>query len=80
MTENQNSYFKDTGCNDWDVVEFYRNWIHNYQEDPSKLDYQKAKDKLIKCLEDIAALSPTGNEVRIAQNLLKKAKTSIYLF
>ncbi|CAG8595380.1 6112_t:CDS:2 [Ambispora gerdemannii] len=62
MTENQNSYFKDTGCNDWDVVEFYRNWIHNYQEDPSKLDYQKAKIKLINCLEDIAALSPKSEK------------------
>lgn len=64
MAENQNSYFKDTVCNDWDVVEFYWYWIHNYQRDLSKLDYQKAKDKLIKCLEDIAALSLTGNEVR----------------
>ncbi|RIA90761.1 hypothetical protein C1645_822984 [Glomus cerebriforme] len=33
-----------------------------------------AKDKLIKCLEDISTLSPTGNEIRKAQDLLKKAK------
>ena len=76
MTE----YFKDTDVKAWDVVGFYRCWIHSYKENTSMLDYQKAKDKLIKYLEDIVALSPAGNEVRKAQNLLKKAKASIYLF
>ncbi|GES93377.1 hypothetical protein GLOIN_2v1707386 [Rhizophagus clarus] len=70
------SYFKDTDFNAWDVVGFYRRWISDYKEDASKLNYQKAKDKLVKCLEDIAASSPTGNEVRKAQTLLRKAKQS----
>ncbi|CAG8570409.1 8227_t:CDS:2, partial [Paraglomus brasilianum] len=66
MTE----YFKDTDVKAWDVVGFYRCWIHSYKENTSMLDYQKAKDKLIKCLENIATLSPTGNEVSLDPELL----------
>lgn len=74
------SYFEKKDYKDWDVVDFYRYWIREHQENPKKLDYLEAKDWLIKYLNEVNDHSPIGDEVRKAQILLKKSEGKYFFF
>ncbi|PKY55117.1 hypothetical protein RhiirA4_410313, partial [Rhizophagus irregularis] len=70
MSNYWNKYFDETDIKSWDILQFYKDWICTYKQNPEKLTYRMSTDALAKSLRSIVNNSPDTAKVEKAKNLL----------
>ncbi|CAG8857277.1 40819_t:CDS:1, partial [Gigaspora margarita] len=54
----------------WSILNFHKAWINKYQNDPRKLQFQKANDALVRILRSIADNCRDNKKVEKANSIL----------
>src|SRR5436305_782026 len=73
------NYFNETEVKAWNIIQYHKNWISTYKEDPIKLTYNKASDNLLKTLRNIVDKSLDSTKIRKACELLLTSKARIII-
>ena len=73
------NYFNETEVKTWNIIQYHKNWISTYKEDPIKLTYNKASDNLLKSLRNIVDKSLDSTKIRKACELLSTSKARIII-
>ncbi|RIA81319.1 hypothetical protein C1645_565216 [Glomus cerebriforme] len=68
------NYFNETEVKAWNIIQYHKNWISTYKEDPIKLTYNKASDNLLKSLRNIVDKNLDSIKIRKACELLSTSK------
>ena len=79
-TKKKNFYFDDNEPDTWSILNFHEAWINKYKNnDPRKLQFQKANDALVRILCSIANNYRDNKKAKKAKSILNLKISTFFI-